>query len=414
VKLAVQVRLVPTPEQERALAATLSTCNSAANLVSTVAFEQQVRRNFALRRLTYQELKGRGLGAQAAQHVIKKVADAYTALSAQMRDGLFGPPGSRRRAKAELKPIMFRFGTAQPFDDRNLSWAMDAQTVSIWTVHGRVKNVPFVGEPSQLKTLAAHRQGESDLLFREGKWLLSATCEVPEAVLNTEPVDWLGVDRGIVNLATTSDGRNFCGMGLTRYRRRMARVKAELQTKATKSAKRKLKARARREARHANDINHKIAKQIVADAARTGRGIALEDLQGIRARVRFPRRQRAALSTWPFHRLGTHLAYKAKRDGVPVIEVDAAYTSQMCPRCGHISRKNRPSRDDFRCLVCGLAGPADHIAALNVRDRARTAWVFVNMPHAAVSPSSSSRAVTSRKPAPKPRATEPATSVAGS
>lgn len=191
-------------------------------------------------------------------------------------------------------------------------------------------------------------------------------------------------------------------------------MKAELQAKATKSAKRKLKARARREARHANDVNHKIAKQIVADAARTGRGIALEDLQGIRARVRFPRHQRAALSTWPFHRLGTHLAYKAKRDGVPIIEVDAAYTSQMCPRCVHISRKNRPSRNNFCCLVCGLAGPADHIAALNVRHRARTAWVFVNMPHAAVSPSSSSRPVTSRKPAPKPQAAGPATSVAGS
>ncbi|HZE32569.1 MAG TPA: hypothetical protein VE198_14165 [Actinoallomurus sp.] len=181
-KLAVQVRLIPTleQEQEQALAATLSACNSAANLVSTVAFEQQVKRNFALRRLTYQELKERGLGAQAAQHVIKKVADAYTALGAQVRDGLFGPSGSRRRAKAESKPIVFRFGAAQPFDDRNLSWAMDAQTVSIWTVHGRVKNIPFVGETSQLKTLAASRQGESDL-WRWPKLLRQGPDPIPAA-----------------------------------------------------------------------------------------------------------------------------------------------------------------------------------------------------------------------------------------
>jgi IS605 OrfB family transposase len=389
VKLVVQVKLVPTREQEPALAATLHACNTAANLVSTVAFEQKIKRNFDLRRRTYHELKARGLGAQAAQHVIKKVADAYATLDAQIRDGLLGPPGSRRQAKAESKPITFRAGAAQPFDDRNLSWAMDARTISIWTVHGRVKNIAFVGEPSQLKTLAAYRHGESDLIHRDGVWLLAATCEVPEAPLNTEPVDWVGVDRGIVNLATTSDGRNFCGKGLTRYRRRMARVKAELQAKATRSAKRKLKRRARREARHANHVNHEIAKEVVAVAARTGRGIALERLQGIRDRVRFSRHQRAALSNWPFHQLQSRIAYKAQRDGVPVIEVDAAYTSQTCPRCGHVTKRNRPTRDDFCCVVCGLAGPADHIAALNVRQRARTAWAFVNMPHAAGSPSPS-------------------------
>ncbi|MFI6495377.1 hypothetical protein ACIBK0_50025, partial [Streptomyces sp. NPDC050564] len=52
------------------------------------------------------------------------------------------------------------------------------------------------------------------------------------------------------------------------------------------SAKRRLKKRRRKEARRARDINHKIAKHVVAEAERTGRGIALEDLTGIRERVR--------------------------------------------------------------------------------------------------------------------------------
>ncbi|MGW2567008.1 hypothetical protein [Streptomyces sp. NPDC001537] len=30
--------------------------------------------------------------------------------------------------------------------------------------------------------------------------------------------------------------------------------------------------------------------------------------------------------------------------------------------------------------LCGLAGPADVVAGINVRDRARSAWVFVTMP----------------------------------
>jgi putative transposase len=188
------------------------------------------------------------------------------------------------------------------------------------------------------------------------------------------------VDRGIVNLATTSDADNFQGRGLGRYRRWHARVRTELQAKRTKSATRRLKKRARREQRHSTHVNHKIAKQIVAVAERTGRGIALEDLSGIRDRVTVSRHQRATHSSWPFHQLGAHVRYKALRAGVPVLVVDAHYTSQMCPRCKHTSRSNRPVRDTFCCRRCGLAGPADVVAAVNIRDRARRAWVLVNVP----------------------------------
>ncbi|MFI8765009.1 zinc ribbon domain-containing protein [Streptomyces sp. NPDC053792] len=65
---------------------------------------------------------------------------------------------------------------------------------------------------------------------------------------------------------------------------------------------------------------------------------------------------------------------------MPFIEVDAAYTSQHCPRCGHTERANRLTRDQFCCRRCGLAGPADVVAGVNVRDRARSAWVFVTAP----------------------------------
>ncbi|GAA4061516.1 transposase [Actinomadura miaoliensis] len=384
--MAVQVKLLPTPEQAAALTETLHACNSAADHVARAAFERKLFSRAVLQKLVYAELKARGLSAQPALHVIRKVADAYTTLHAHIQAGLLGKEGSARRVRAERKPITFRSDAAQPFDDRCLSWQMDARTVSIWTTRGRLKNVAFTGEQSQLKTLAEYRRGESDLVYRDGKWFLLATCEVPESP-QREPVDWMGVDRGIANLATTSDGGNYQGRGLERYRRRMARLRAELQAKRTRSAKRRLKRRARREARHAACVNHKIAKTVVADAQRTGRGIALEDLRGIRDRVRLRRHQRATLSNWPFQQLGQFIAYKAKRAGVPVIEVDAAYTSQTCPRCRHVSRKNRPTRDDFACVVCGLAGPADHIAAVNVARRARVAWAFVNAPYAAVSPS---------------------------
>jgi transposase len=57
-------------------------------------------------------------------------------------------------------------------------------------------------------------------------------------------------------------------------------------------------------------------------------------------------------------------AYKTQVAAVP-----AAYTSQTCPRCGHVDAANRPDRDTFRCVRCGLEGHADVVAARNILDR---------------------------------------------
>ena len=96
---------------------------------------------------------------------------------------------------------MFRFEGAQPYDDRMLSWQIAERRVSTWTVSGRMKDVAFTASTEQLAKLALYRKGESDLVCRDGMWFLVATCEVPEALLNVDPVDFLGVDLGIVNLS---------------------------------------------------------------------------------------------------------------------------------------------------------------------------------------------------------------------
>ncbi|GAA4233278.1 RNA-guided endonuclease TnpB family protein [Actinomadura meridiana] len=380
-KIVVQVKLMPDAVQASALERTLHTVNECATSVSAASFEAYRLKGSVrdLRSMAYGDLKARGLGAQAAQHVIKRVVDAYTTLRASIRAGDLGGERSGRRRAAEFKPIVFRADAAHTYDDRCLSWNYDARTVSIWTMDGRLKNIRFACSPGAIKQLTEYRRGESDPMSRDGMWFLVATLDIPEPEA-FEPKDWIGVDRGIANLATTSDGDNHSGRRLDRYRRWQARKKAEIQATRTRSAKQLLKKRARRESRHAAHVNHTISKTVVAVAQRTERGIALERLQGIRERVTVRRDQRARLSSWPFHQLGAFIAYKARRAGVPFIEVDPAFTSQRCPRCGHTERANRPARDLFRCRRCGLAGPADVVAGVNVRDRAGSAWVFVNMP----------------------------------
>jgi len=186
----------------------------------------------------------------------------------------------------------------------------------------------------------------------------------------TEPDDFLGLDMGIVNLATDSDGDNYSGAEVEEVRRRYAHRRRNLQRKGTKASKRKLRKISGREARFRRDVNHRISKKVVQKAQRTGRGIALEELKGIRGRVTARRRQRARLSGWSFYQQRSFVEYKALLAGVPVVAVDPAHTSQTCPECGHVSKRNRPTRDRFCCESCGHAGPADHIAARNIRARA--------------------------------------------
>jgi IS605 OrfB family transposase len=184
------------------------------------------------------------------------------------------------------------------------------------------------------------------------------------------PQDWLGVDLGIVNLATDSHGTAYSGRAVRAVRFRNRTLRARLQRKGTKSARRLLKKRRRAEARFARNTNHVISKRLVGKAKDTRTGIALEDLGGIRERVTVTKAQRADLHAWSFRQLRTFVTYKAALAGVHVRLVDPRNTSRTCPPCGHCAKRNRPHRDSFLCVACRFAGPADHIAAINNGRRA--------------------------------------------
>ena len=119
--------------------------------------------------------------------------------------------------------------------------------------HGR-DTVPLLD--AQYEQLRQHRCGESDLLHRDGKWYLYATCDIPAPGL-AEPDGFTGVDLGIANIATTDDGTRHSGKHLNRHRHRARHLRRKLQAKGTKSAKRLLRKRSRQEARFAADTNHR-------------------------------------------------------------------------------------------------------------------------------------------------------------
>ncbi|MEV1249274.1 transposase [Nonomuraea sp. NPDC049750] len=372
----VQLRLTPTPAQAEALAAAVQVCNQAATLVSRLAWQHRVFTVLELHRLAYYEVRGQvaGLGAQAAVRAIARVAGAY----------------ANRRASKKRAHI-FRPHGAVPYDARLMSFNRDARTVSLWTPTGRV-TLPYTGRPEDLKAIDTLPLGEADLIYRRGMWLLQIALTLPKPVVREPVGGFLGVDQGVANLAVTSDRAVLPGPvggnGHVRtLRERRHRQRRRLQKKGTSAARRVLRRLSGREHRMMTDLNHQISKYVVREAERTGRGLALEDLQGIRSRVRAHRLQRRTLHSWAFAQQITFTRYKAARAGVAFVLVDPAYTSQICPDCGYASRATRPARGRFVCTRCGLAGHADHIAARNIATRGIAGWAVINQPHATGLPS---------------------------
>ena len=340
------MKLLPSEAQRTALLATMGRVNGACGFASGVAWKAKSFRQFDLHKLVYRDLRDRfGLSAQVAVRAIAKVANAYKVDHDTQRE--FRPRG----------------GIC--YDWKILSWK--GESVSIWTLVGR-ERIPFVCGEHQRKQLEGKR-GETDLLYRDGEFYLSVSVKVAEQA-PTAPTAWLGVDLGIVNIATDSDGVVHSGTKVEEVRQKTATLRAALQSKGTKSAKRHLKKLRRKERNFHSHTNHVISKAVVRKAKDTGRGVALEDLTGIRERVTVRHEQRARHHSWSFYQLRTFYSYNALLLGVAFGLVDPRNTSRTCPECGHIDKANRRSQSEFVCVRCGFSGNADHVGSINIAARA--------------------------------------------
>lgn len=346
-KLIADIKLKPTEPQADSLKRTLELANATANFLSELAWETQQFRRFDLQKAGYHVARERfGLTSNILIRVIAKVADGYKL---------------DKKVKRTFRPL-----GSVAYNERTVTYKT-ANTVSILTVDGR-QTISFVGGERQLALLQS-RQGEADLVYRNGEYFLYQTCDVPTP--DIEPVDdFLGVDLGVVNIAVDSDATVYAGNTTNSVRHRNRRLRTKLQAKGTKASRRRLKKLSGKERRFARHVNHEISCEIVQTAERTDRGIALEELTGIRERIRARRGQRAVLHSWSFYQLRSFIEYKAQRAGLPVVAVDPRNTSRSCPCCGHIDKANRPNQATFLCVVCNFSGLADHVAAENIRGAA--------------------------------------------
>ena len=206
-KLIAKIKLLPTPKQEKALLKTLAKANEACDYISAIAWKKKCFSKKELQKLTYHYIRKKfKISAQITIRCLSKVADAY---------------------KKDKKTICtFKSTGAIAYDSRILSYNFKANQVSIWTMAGRLKIAYIVGDHQE--NLLKNQKGETDLCLVRGKYYLNATCDVATPAIN-DLNDYLGVDLGIVQLATTSENIAYSGQKIEDTRQRYQKLRDSLQ-----------------------------------------------------------------------------------------------------------------------------------------------------------------------------------------
>ena len=320
----------------------------------------------ALHRAAYHKVKGR-LNSQMTISAIRAVAAAYQ--SAKRNRHRISRPFNFRRPRA-----IFLVGER----GRDAGFRADG-TLSIWTVGGR-KRLSYTVPDVFKTTLQQAKEIDSlTVIERDGKLLgrVTVTLEVPEPV-GVLPV---GIDLNETNalVAVAPNGNTFfaSGKAVKVKNRRTQKTRARLQRKLaarkaehrdTRSVRRVLKRLGRKQRNRTRTFARQTAAALV-EWAPANAVLVFENLRNIpkpeKRRV-YCKALRRRLSLWQRREIRAAVENKAQVRGLLVAEVDPAYTSRTCSRCGLLGIRKR---HNFICPHCGYQAHADINAAHNIRLR---------------------------------------------
>jgi putative transposase len=308
--------------------------------------------------------------AQALQQALKNLERAYTNFFEKRADF----PKFKKKGQRES----FRIPQGFALDNQN----------------GRVE-IPKIGWMRYRKSQDVLGEAKN-LTLREscGTWYVSVQTERDVETPQHPSTSAVGMDWGVVHLATLSDGevvdpcqplKKFLPK-LAKWQRRMARkkkfsmnwrkVKAHITQLHTKVANIR------------KDFLHKVSNDISKNHA----VVVVEDLQ-VKSMSRSATKKvaqksglnRAILDASPFE-LRRQLEYKTQWQGGRLVAVAPQNTSRKCPACGYIAAENRKSQAKFVCGGCGFSAHADFVSALNIRE-AGLASLACSLSSGEVSPS---------------------------
>lgn len=347
--ITVSCKLEVAPNIAPEIDETLSVFADACNRILKVAQDQGIKNVTKLHHLTYNDV--RLMTGLKANHVCQAIRRVCGNLKASYKVKQFKP-------------------TSVSLDARTFRYEEESQVVGITLIGGRKKFKLLIGN-YQIGLLKGYKPTSATLVKRRnGDYYIQICVDVPTQPKGKTPKT-IGVDLGRRSIAASSTEKTWSGEKLNQVRDRYSRVRANVQSKRTKSAKRLLRRLSGRERRFQSWVNHNISKQLVAEAKQLNAALVFEDLTKIRNSLnKKPRskKERRKTNNWAFYSLRMYVLYKSAIAGVPVFFVPPAYTSKTCARCHHIHpeepKKSYRRGEKYKCGNCGWEHNADISAAM--------------------------------------------------
>ena len=246
-------------------------------------------------------------------------------------------------------------------------------TFSLSNDHFKVINKQYIKIPKSKQTIKLSEQLRFDGKIMKttiskiaGKWFVSISVETNiNELKKTNNV--IGVDLGIKELATCSNGLIFSNPKWSKKIERKIKHQQRKLSKQKKSSNRRKRTKQKLQilnnklTNQRNDYLHKLTTYII----RTNDIICLEDLN-IRGMVKNHNLAKA-ISNVSLYELRRQFEYKAKMYGKEIKYIDRYYpSSKTCSNCGNIKNDLTLKDRIYKCPNCGLEIDRDFNASLNI------------------------------------------------
>lgn len=350
-----KIKIYPDDKQIEVLNNTMIQVNKALNYISAYAFNNKCLNQKTLQGYTYKYLREVfKLKSQMSCSVVKTVIAKYKTCKSLNHDF-----------------ALINFKNLEYDLVYNRDYSIKDNIFSINSLEGRLK-IPFETNGMDKYFDGSYKFGTAKLIYKFNKYFLHIPMTKSFEQTTINKIDKVvGIDLGINFLATTYDSfdkTNFYpGRPIKSIRGKYKILRKQLQELNTKSSKRKIKTVGQRENRYISDINHSITKALI-DKYGENTLFVIEDLTNVRNATEKVRiKDRYTFVSWSFYQFRQYLEYKAQTNKCIVIAVNPKYTSQQCPKCGHIEKSNRnKSKHIFCCKNCSYKSNDDRIGAMNL------------------------------------------------
>jgi len=354
-------RILPTKKQKELLISTLITCrflynNSLAERIekykedkTSITYTQQAN-NLAENKNDYQKK----VHSQVLQDVLKRLDKTYA--------NFF-----RRIKNKEKKAGFPRFKPEQRYN----SFCYPQSGFRLTNNEKRIE-LSKIGDirikyhrpiPSKPKTCIVVRDID--------QWFVVFTCEIEDRIIEKSDKPEIGIDVGISNYLTLSNGKTFDNpRTLIKSQDKLVKAQRQLSKKVigskNRTKQRIVVAKTHRKIRNQrNDFLHKLSTHLVQEY-----GLIVFENLNIRNMVKNHKLAKH-ISDASWNKLIQMTTYKAVGANCVVELVDPKNTSQNCSVCGNKVSKTLGDRV-HKCPACGVELDRDLNAAINIKNRAGT------------------------------------------